>query len=468
MVDDALLLAHGGDQGEAAVIGLGRSGRAAATVLAARGRAVYASDAGSGEALEKVAKELRKAGVAVDLGGHDLARIARAALAVASPGIPPTAPPIRAALDAGVAVVGEVEIALRMLQRLRYIAVTGSNGKTTTTTLIGRMLQAVGRRAATVGNIGTPIVELALQHRPPEWAALELSSFQLHDTPSIAPTVGVLTNLSPNHLDRYESVGAYYADKRLLFQNAAHDSKWVVNRDDSDVCEMIAGVPGEQRWFSLRAPADAYYDSRRRRLIVLGDPLLTREELPLLGDHNVANALAAALAVMVADPAHRTPQARAKIAEVLRTAKPLPHRIEPVGDAGGLTWIDDSKSTSVAATLVALQGMTRRAVVLLGGRHKGEPYTALIPELKRVARAVVAYGEAGELIERDLGDAVPVTRVVGTFDDVVAHGRSLARSGDVLLLSPACSSYDMFANYEERGAAFARLARASAGAASHA
>lgn len=460
MLDEAIFF-HDAEEAEVAVIGLARSGLAVAKVLAAKGRRVYASDAGTGPAVEAAAAELRAAGVAVDVGSHDLERIRAAALVVTSPGVPPTAPPLRAAAEAGKPIVGEVEIGLRLLHGLRYIAVTGTNGKTTTTSLIGRMLQAVGRNAATVGNIGAPIVELALQRTPPAWAALELSSFQLHDTPSIAPTVGVLTNLAPNHLDRYPSVEEYYADKRLLFQNATRSSRWVLNRDDAEVCEMGAGVEGDQRWFSLRGPADAFYDERRKRLVVLGEPLITRDELPLLGEHNVANALAAALAVMVADPAHQQPEARAAIAKVLRTAAPLPHRIEPVAEAAGVTWINDSKSTNVASTLVALHGMTRRTVVLLGGRHKGEPYTELIPELKRIARAVVAYGEAGDVIEQDLEGAVPVERVRGGFEEVVARARSLAQRGDVVLLSPACSSYDMFDDYEERGAEFARLARES-------
>ena len=450
------------DGGEVAVIGLARSGRAAARVLAARGQKVYASDAGTGDAVARVAEELRAAGVQVDVGSHDLARIARASLVVASPGVPPTAPPLRAAADAGVPIVGEVEIALRLLPDLRCIAITGTNGKTTTTSLIGRILEALGLHAATVGNIGAPVVELALQPRPPEWAALELSSFQLHDTPSVEPLVGVLTNLSPNHLDRYDSVEEYYGDKQLLFRNATASSRWVLNRDDEAVRGMAAGVPGEQRWFSLEGESDAWYDRKHDRLVVLGEPLMSRDELPMLGDHNVANALAAALAVMIADPAHRTAAARRTIAEALRGSAPLPHRIEPVADAGGVRWINDSKSTNVASTLVALRGMRGRAVVLLGGRHKGEPYTELIPELQRVARAVVAYGEAAELIAHDLGGAVTVERVDGGFDQVVAHAQALAQRGDVILLSPACSSYDMFANYEERGAAFAKLARAAA------
>lgn len=453
---------RGGAGGEVAVIGLARSGRAVARVLASRGVRVYASDAGTGAAIDAAAAELRTAGADVDVGGHDLARIARAAAVVASPGVPPDAPPLRAAAGAGVPVVGEVEVALQLLPDLRYIAVTGTNGKTTTTSLIGAMLAALGHRSATVGNIGTPVVELALAGRPVEWAAVELSSFQLHDTPSVAPTVGVLTNLSPNHLDRYDSVEAYYADKRELFRNAGAESRWVGNADDDAAARMLAGVAGETRWFSITHEADAWYDRGRQALMVLGEPLLARAELPMLGDHNVANALAAAVAVMHADGRHREPAARARIADALRRAAPLAHRIEPVAEVGDVAWINDSKSTNVASTLVALRGMTRPTVVLLGGRHKGEPYTGLVSELQRTARMVLAFGEAADLIADDLGDAVPVERVRGGLEAVVRRARAIARPGDAVLLSPACSSYDMFANYEERGAAFRQLAGARA------
>ncbi|MBA3891352.1 MAG: UDP-N-acetylmuramoyl-L-alanine--D-glutamate ligase [Gemmatimonadaceae bacterium] len=445
--------------GEVAVVGLARSGRAAARVLATRDVAVYASDGGSGAALEAVAKELAALGASVEVGRHDLARIARASLVVASPGVPPTAPPIRAALDAGIPVVGEVEIALRLLPALRYIAITGTNGKTTTTALAGAMLEALGCDAATVGNIGMPVIELALEADPREWAAIELSSFQLHDTPSVAPVVGVLTNLSPNHLDRYDSVEAYYGDKQRLFRNATLASTWVANQDDPAVRAMLDGVAGGQHWFSLDGEADAWYDRSNDQLVVLGDPLIARADLPMLGDHNVANALTAALAVMLADERHRTAPARERIAGVLRTAAPLAHRNEPVAETGGVAWINDSKSTNIASTLVALRGMTRPTVLLLGGRHKGEPYTDLVPELQRTVRHVVAYGEAAGLIAGDLEGAVPVEVMRGGFDAAVERARTLASPGDAVLLSPACSSYDMFANYEERGAAFRQLAR---------
>jgi UDP-N-acetylmuramoylalanine--D-glutamate ligase len=445
-------------RGEIAVVGLARSGRSVARLLARAGSEVYASDAGTSPELEKTARGLRQEKITVQLGGHDLARIMTASLVVVSPGVPPTAPPLVAARDAKVDIVSEIEIGLRFLPRLNYIATTGTNGKTTTTALTGHLLSALNRRAATAGNIGTPLSELALMAAPPDWVALEVSSFQLHDSPSINPRVGVLTNLSANHLDRYDSVDAYYGDKALLFQNASPVSQWVTNGDDPDVQAMVEGVPGIHCRFSVRGRSDAYLDRVNGELVVLGYPVVRRDELTLIGDHNVANALAACLAVMLADRDHRSPDGLRAIGEALKSFNALEHRIESAGEFDGVTWINDSKSTNVASTLVAMRGMTKPTVLLLGGKHKGEPYTDLKPELERTGRAVIAYGEAAPLIESDLAGVVPLTRLGSSFDEVVETARQLAHRGDVVLLSPACSSYDMFDNYEQRGRVFKQLA----------
>ena len=445
-------------RGEIAVVGLARSGRAAATVLARAGATVYASDATRSAALEQSATQLEREGVAVDLGVHDLSRIERATLVVASPGVPPDAPALRAARRRGTSIVSEVEIGLRFLPELRYIGITGTNGKTTTTALAGHLLKSLGLRAQSAGNIGMPLSELALSSAPPRWVALELSSFQLHDTPGIDPDVGVVTNLSSNHLDRYSSVDEYYADKALLLQNAHAGSTWVSNADDSDVQRIVSHAAGLHARFSLQCECDAWLDRARGELMILGQAITRRDELQLLGDHNVANALAATLAVMLADPEHRTPDATRLIGRGLRSFRGLEHRIELVGEVDGVLWINDSKSTNVASTNVALRGMTRPTILLLGGRHKGERYNSLADEVRRTVREVIAYGEAASLVEHDLKGVVPVHRLGSSFEDVVSEARRLARSGDSVLLSPACSSYDMFDNYEQRGAEFKRLA----------
>jgi len=458
--------------GEIAVIGLGKSGRAVATLLAREGASVYASDAADTPAVGAIASRLREGGVIAQTGGHDLERIARAVLVVVSPGVPPQAAAIAAARAAGVPVVGEIEVALHALPHTRSIAVTGTNGKTTTTALIGHLLRALDLDAVDAGNIGTPLSDVALAPEHPAWIALELSSFQLHDTPSIAPNVGVVTNLTPDHLDRYGSVDEYYADKALIFRNSRPESKWVLNADQKEVTTLASRLPaleggkrqtveGDVGQFTIRDHgASAYFDRSSEMLVVLDTFRFPRSDLMLFGEHNVANALAATLAVMMVDTAHTTAEARDRLAVGLRSFRALKHRLEVAGEFGGVLWINDSKATNVSSTLVAIEGMTRPTVLLLGGRHKGEPYTALADPLRRVAKRVIAYGEAAPLVAADLSDVVPLDRLQSSFAEVMAHARAVAEPGDVVLLSPACSSYDMFNNYEERGAEFKRLAAA--------
>jgi UDP-N-acetylmuramoylalanine--D-glutamate ligase len=432
---------------EVAVVGLGKSGVAATLLLRDHEVPTYASDTGTGPTFEAWAAELGRTGAAVHLGAHDLERISRAVAVVVAPGVPPEAPPLEAARRAGVPIHAEIDIGFLALRGTRCIGITGTNGKTTTTSLIAHVVVAAGLRAETAGNIGRPLCEVARSASPPDWLALELSSFQLHDTPNLRPAVGVLTNLAPNHLDRYRSLEEYYGDKALLFRNAHDGSITVSNADDPAVREMVRGVPGKHLRFSVCERADGWYDRERRRLMLGTAPLLPRDELPLLGDHNVANALAAALAATAVGCAP------AVIAGGLRTFRAIPHRVEPVREVDGVLWINDSKSTNITSTEVAVAALDRPFVLLLGGRHKGEPYTRLVEPLRGRCRAVVAYGEAGPLVVQDLGDALPVVSA-GTFDEVLATARRLAKPGDAVLLSPACSSYDMFRNYEERGARF--------------
>ena len=287
---------------EVSVAGLARSGIAAARLLSARGVDSYVSDSGESDVLRAAALALQAelgARLAVELGGHDLDRIRGSAALILSPGIPPDSAVVRAAIDAGVPVLAEAQLGLDAMADVATVVVTGTNGKTTTTALVDHLLGAAGRRSAAAGNIGNPISAVALAMPRPEWLAVELSSFQLHDCPDLAPTVGILTNLAPDHLDRYPSLAAYYADKTRLFANAGSSSIWVSNLDDVDSRAMVASVAGRHLTFSI-APgtrADAWYDRDADRLMLAGQPLLARAELPLLGDHNVANALAASLAL---------------------------------------------------------------------------------------------------------------------------------------------------------------------------
>lgn len=449
--------------GEIAVIGLGRSGLAATRLLLSRGYTVYACDDATSSQLEAAASQPALLGASVQTGGHDAQRIGRAALVVVSPGVPPDAAAMTSARKTSRTIVSEIEIALRLAPALQYVAVTGTNGKTTTTALIGHIFRALGLNAPDAGNIGTPLSEIISAPTLPDWVSLELSSFQLHDTPSVAPDVGVLTNLSPDHLDRYSSVDAYYADKAMLFRNATAGSRWVVNADDAVSLAMVRDIAGEKLRFSLRGEAAGHYDRSGDNLIAFGTPLLPRSRLHLLGDHNVANALAASLAVMSASEEFQGPDARREIARALESFSAMPNRLEVVGEWDGVEWINDSKATNVASTLVAVDGMTRPTVLLLGGRHKGEPYTVLTSAIRRHVKHVLAFGEAAPIVERDLSDAAALTRISGSFEEVVAAARGIAAPGDAVLLSPACSSYDMFNNYIERGARFRDLAKGSHG-----
>ncbi len=429
------------------MVGLGKSGVAATLLLRHHGIPVYASDTGTGSQFESWRATLQAAGAAVDLGTHDLARIGHAAAVVVAPGVPPGVPPLAAAQAARLSIFAEVDIGFLALGDTRCVGITGTNGKTTTTSLIAHALSAAGYKAETAGNIGRPLCEVALAPNQPEWLALELSSFQLHDAPHLRPAIGVLTNLAPNHLDRYHSLQDYYADKAQLFRNAEASSVWVTNADDPAVREMVAPVAGVHLGFSITRRADGWFDRAGGRLMLGNEPLMARARLPLLGDHNVANALAAALV------ARRAGCAIDKIAEGLGTFRAIPHRVEPVREVDGVLWINDSKSTNITSTEVAVASLDRPFVLLLGGRHKGEPYARLAEPLKGRCRSVVAYGEAGPLVMDDLKGTVPVISA-RDFDDVISTARRLAKPGDAVLLSPACSSYDMFKNYEERGDRF--------------
>ncbi len=434
-----------------AVLGLGVSGEAAARLAAARGAVVYASDISTATGPVQAASRLSAEGVAAETGAHDTARILESDVVIVSPGIGPATEIRRWVSEAGIRTIAEVELGWRNLGS-RVIAITGTNGKTTTTGLTAHVLAAGGLSAVAAGNIGLPLSEIALQDPQPDWVALELSSFQLADQETLRPDIGVLLNLSPDHLDRYQDLASYYADKRRLFDSADDGSRWVLNADDPATLELAAGVPGDVYEFSVAGPVErgAWLDDAGRLRCRLESEAewLPSSDLRLLGPHNVANALAAGLACSIAGvPAEA-------IGEGLSTFEALPHRLQPIGERGGVLWVNDSKATNVSATAVALRSFDRPVVLILGGRHKGESYSSLAAELRQRARAVVAYGEAAPRILSDLSGSVETLRVESGIDSVVHAAGELSRPGDVVLLSPACSSYDMFPNYRERGRAF--------------
>jgi UDP-N-acetylmuramoylalanine--D-glutamate ligase len=353
--------------------------------------------------------------------------------------------------------------------------VTGTNGKTTTAALVAHLLRDAGMEVGLGGNIGAafgpPMSDLALLDPSPEWFVVEVSSFQLADIEDFDPAIGVVTNLAPDHLDRYADVASYYGDKARLFDNAGPGSTWVLNADDPAVEALAGEAPGSRFRFSAAGNPGADAVLRDGALMVKkpsGRPtdssgpggswtrLISEEDLPLLGRHNCANALAAALtAALVGAP-------ETALARGLGSFAPLPHRMETVGASGGFRWVNDSKATNVAATVSALESLDGPLVLLLGGKDKGEDFGPLREALHSGVRAVVLYGQARERLEGALaGTGTPLLRADGSFEEAVEAALGLGEPGDLLLLSPACSSFDMFENYEDRGRRFASLARGS-------
>ncbi len=446
-----------------AVIGLGASGDAAARLALATGARVHVTDTSSEDAVAARGAALRDLGAEVRLGGHALERIAAASIVVVSPGIPPTAPVLTALRARGVGWISEPEFASRFIQSPLTI-VTGTNGKTTTAALSAHLLCEAGVDVALGGNIGSslgpPASSLAASRPDADRIVLELSSFQLADIRDLTPDVGVMTNLGVDHMDRYAKVEDYHRDKRRLFEAGDADTTWVLNGDDRAVLDMARGAQGSRLTFSLETSAapGAWLDGDELTVDTGGGPrrVARTADVRLVGRHNLANALAALLAAAASGATLDTAR------RGLRSFAPLPHRLEPVGTVDGVRWINDSKATNVAAAAGALGSLDGPVVVLVGGTDKGEDFGELVKAMKGRTRAAVAFGAAGPRAAAEMaGRGTPVERVDGAFEDVVEAGRRLARPGDTLLLAPACSSFDMFENYEARGAAFRALASES-------
>ena len=444
-----------------AVVGLAASGRAAACLALEKGGEVHVSDLRTDTATHARGAELRARGAEVELGSHPVDRIAGAGTVVVSPGIRPDASVLSDLGERGVRWISEPEFAFRFFDG-PLIAVTGTNGKTTTASLVAHLLEEDGLDVALGGNIGAafgpPASELALRERSPAWYVVEMSSFQLGAIDRFTPDIGVMTNLAPDHLDWYPSVESYYADKANLFRNAGDDSRWVLNGDDPAVAALAEGVPGRRFFFSRTSGGrpGAYLDGDMLTLDVSGEAeaLGHVEDIALLGAHNVQNALAAATTARLAGASTES------IRRGLATAKALPHRTEKVVEAKGVRWVNDSKATNVAAARSAITSLDGALLVLLGGKDKGEDFSTLVAALSKADARVLTFGQAGPRIFQALDGHVPVELLVGGFDEVMEAAAQAAVSGTTVLLSPACSSFDMFESYEERGARFAALARA--------
>jgi UDP-N-acetylmuramoylalanine--D-glutamate ligase len=432
------------------VVGLGRSGTAAARLAAGCGALVTVTDQKDAAALGGVLASL-PAGVQRELGGHRRDSFTSANLIVLSPGVPPL-PELAAARAAGVEITGELELASRFVDAT-VVAITGTNGKSTTTTLAGAMLRASGRPTFVGGNLGDP---LAGAVGTPAAAAggvcvVEVSSFQLETTATFHPRVAVLLNITPDHLDRYPSFDAYAATKARIFA-AQHASDYaVVNLDDPMVMRHTEGVASRRLGFSLarRLTEGAWLEGDELYVRLPGArPEAYPATLPaLVGRHNQANALAALLASRLAG---------ASAAEALRALDefhPLAHRMELVAEADGVAYYDDSKGTNVGAVVAALEGFPRPVVLIAGGRDKGGEYGPLADAMARVGRGAVLIGEAAAKIDAALRPVVPVERAA-SMDEAVAAARKMAGSGDAVVLSPACSSFDMFRDYAHRAEVF--------------
>jgi UDP-N-acetylmuramoylalanine--D-glutamate ligase len=429
------------------VVGLARSGIGAARFLAARGHEVIVTDQAPADNL---ATQIAKLGgcAKLELGGHQLASFLAADLIVMSPGVPEL-PETEAARRAGVEVIAEIELAYRHLHpEAVLIAVTGTNGKSTTTSLTGAICAASGRPTFCGGNLGNPLIEAVdgPANVAGGYVVAEVAGFQLETCKSFRPHVAVGLNITEDHLDRYGTMAVYASMKNRVFAWQTEADHAIANGDDPLIATGRA-----RRWeFSSRRPvaAGAYLEGSEI-VLTLGERYPT-EDLVIVGRHNLENAMAAYLAARLAGVPPSALQAGA------RGFRPLPHRMELVGDKADVRFYDDSKGTNVGAVAAALDGFPHPVVLIAGGKDKGGSYAPMIAALERCARAVVLIGEATPLIERALaeaGVAFPVVRA-GDMADAVRTAHGLARPGDAVVLSPACSSYDMFQNFEHRGRVF--------------
>lgn len=432
------------------VVGAARSGLAAVELLQSRGARVTLADMAPALTGRVTADELRARGVRVELGPHTAGQFTRAQLIVVSPGVPIEQPAIEQARLAGVPIIGELELAARWI-RGRVIAITGTKGKSTTTTLTSRMLSAAGLDAPAVGNIGDPWCAKVDVSTEATHHVVEASSFQLETIDTFHPWIAVLLNLSPDHLDRHPTFEAYRAAKARIFMNQTAADWAVVNADDPSALALAKGVRARRFDFSLDGTlADGVTVEAGvivRRAAGVSAPLLPLGAVTLPGRHLLSDVLAAtAVACLAGVP----PEAMHRAVAGFRG---LPHALERVAVIDGVTYVNDSKATNIASAKRAIESFDTGVVVILGGRHKGGRFEDLRDVVADKCAAVVAIGEAKDLVRAALADVVPVSEA-GSMEDAVQQARALAPAGGTVLLAPACSSFDMFKDYEARGRAF--------------
>jgi len=445
------------------VVGLARTGVATSIFCAARGARVTATDSrGETEIGETVAK-LREAGVTLELGSHREKTFLAQDLIVPSPGVPADQAHLQAARAKGISIWSEIELAYRFM-RGRLIGITGSNGKTTTTSLAEHILKTAGMHTILAGNIGTPLIGCVDEMKDDTLTVAELSSFQLELIDTFRPNIGVFLNLTPDHLDRHHTMEAYGAAKARLFENQTGEDAAALNADDPATTVYAPALP-RVYWFSRKQRVAEGVYVRGEEIVFRQDgaeqTLLKLQDIPLAGAHNVENVLAAAAAARLAGAPP------AAIAKGVRSFAGVEHRLEFVAEIGGVRYYNDSKATNVDATRKALDAFPGRILIILGGRDKGSDYTVLQKPLREKAILALLIGAAAEKIENQISGSVALERAE-TLERAVETASHAARRGDVVLLAPACASFDQFQNYEHRGRVFkdlvGQLEKQSAGA----
>jgi UDP-N-acetylmuramoylalanine--D-glutamate ligase len=432
------------------VVGLGRSGVAAARLAAADGAAVTVTDLRAEPELAGALSQLPP-GLRAVVGGHPEACLDGIDLVVVSPGVAPRAGILESARRRGLEILTEVEFAWRHRMAAPLVAVTGSNGKSTVTTLVAEMLRVAGFEVAAGGNLGTAASQLVLDGGWDRWV-LEVSSFQAELLTAMAPEVAVFLNLSQDHLERHPDLGSYLAAKRRLFAFQSADDVAVLNADDAASAETTTAA--RRRSFSVMGTADAWLDGDR--LTVDSQVVTTVDRVRLGGSHNLANILAACLA---AGAVGAQPNAMASAVEVFQG---LEHRHRTVAEADGVRWIDDSKATNVGATLAALRGYPAGSLhLILGGQAKGQDFSVLADDVRRAVARLYLIGADAPAIARSLAGTAPIEDC-GDLAEAVDRARGAATAGQVVLLAPACASFDQFAGFDHRGDVFAALARKEA------
>jgi UDP-N-acetylmuramoylalanine--D-glutamate ligase len=439
------------------VVGLGKSGKSAALFLRERGAQVTVSDSRSAEALGEQIPALLDAGIAVETGGHGALTFRKQELIVVSPGVPYDMPELQQARALGLPIVGELELASRYLQG-QIVAITGSNGKTTTTSLVGKIFADAGGPTLVGGNIGTPVIDLIAESTPQTWSVLEVSSFQLETVEEFAPRIAVVLNITPDHLDRHGSFENYAAMKARITARQTAEDFLVLNAEDKPTQMVAAKTKAQIYWFSGRRAVKQGAFVHGESVVFIAhegaraEPILPVAEIPIKGAHNVENVLAAVCTARLGGVSAES--IRASVASF----KAVSHRLEFVAKIRGVDFYNDSKATNVDATKKALEAFASGVHLILGGKDKNSDYTELAELIRARVRTVYTIGAAAEKIERHLAGVVKIVSA-GTLDVAVKTAAESAVEGDVVVLAPACASFDQFTGYEQRGRTFVELVK---------